>query len=308
MSMIALAPLAPLETLYDAASGETMPLQTELASLYGLFRLPTHTGRPHIIGNFVTTLDGVVALNTPDHMSGGAISGNNAHDRLVMGLLRAVADAIVVGAGTLRSVPDHRWTAPYIYPTLAGEYQALRSRLGKPPAPLNVIVTAHGEIESHLPVFRSREVPVLIVTTAAGMPRIRERNFPEWVQVVQFGTADDQGAKSTEVGAWAILEAVCQVGQVDAEGRPCKTILVEGGPKLMSRFFVEHCLDELFLTLAPQVAGRDDATKRPGFVDGKRFAPEHPVWGTVVSVRRGGSHLFLRYTFAYSTGSSQQEV
>jgi hypothetical protein len=59
----------------------------------------------------------------------------------------------------------------------------------------------------------------------------------------------------------------------------------------------ERFLDELFLTLAPQIAGRDRSVERPGLVAGKRFAAEHPLWGTLIGVKRGGSHLFLRYTF-----------
>jgi hypothetical protein len=51
------------------------------------------------------------------------------------------------------------------------------------------------------------------------------------------------------------------------------------------------------LTLAPQVAGRDGSVERPGFVAGKRFAPDHPRWATLVGVKRGDSHLFLRYAF-----------
>jgi riboflavin biosynthesis pyrimidine reductase len=65
----------------------------------------------------------------------------------------------------------------------------------------------------------------------------------------------------------------------------------------MGNFFAERCLDELFLTFAPQIAGRDDSAVRPGLVAGKSFAPEQPLWGTLASVKRGGSHLFLRYTF-----------
>ena len=65
----------------------------------------------------------------------------------------------------------------------------------------------------------------------------------------------------------------------------------------MGDFFAERCLDELFLTLAPQVAGRDNGNERLGVVAGKLFAPDHPMWGTLVSVKRGGSHLFLRYAF-----------
>jgi riboflavin biosynthesis pyrimidine reductase len=74
-------------------------------------------------------------------------------------------------------------------------------------------------------------------------------------------------------------------------------VLVEGGPHLMGDFFAEGLLDELFLTLAPQVAGRDGHSERPGFVSGKTFAPDKPLWGTLVSAKRGGSHLFLRYSF-----------
>lgn len=276
--------LAPLETLYDAAAGNLILLPPALAALYGPFSLPAHANRPYVIGNVVTTLDGVVALNTPGHMGGGAISGNNAHDRLVMGLLRADADAVVVGAGTLRAVPGHLWTAAYIAPAFASVYQEVRTHLSKSRcSPLNVIITARGEIESHLPVFQSRQVPVLLVTTVTGTQHLHERGFPDWVQVRAIG-------EGTTLGAQAILDAVCQVA-------PCQTILVEGGPRLMSGFFAARCLDELFLTLAPQVAGRDTRTARPGLVAGQRFAPEQPVWGTLVGVKRGGSHLFLRYTF-----------
>jgi riboflavin biosynthesis pyrimidine reductase len=65
----------------------------------------------------------------------------------------------------------------------------------------------------------------------------------------------------------------------------------------MASFFTEQLLDELFLTLAPQVAGRNHLADRPGLVSGRSFAPENPLWGTLVSVKRGGSHLFLRYRF-----------
>ena len=97
-----------------------------------------------------------------------------------------------------------------------------------------------------------------------------------------------QGAGA--IKAREILEAVSRV-------RQCEMILVEGGPVLMGDFFAERYLDELFLTLAPQVAGRDGSVERPGFVAGRRFAPDSPLWGTLIGVKRAGSHLFLRYAF-----------
>lgn len=72
---------------------------------------------------------------------------------------------------------------------------------------------------------------------------------------------------------------------------------MEGGPYLLADFLAEGLLDELFLTLAPQVAGRDDASARLGLVSGRVFAPACPLWATLVGVKRGGSHLFLRYAF-----------
>src|SRR6266702_3337152 len=202
---------------------------------------------------------------------------------MVMGLLRAVVAAVIVGAGTLRSVPQHRWTAQYIYPPLAGVFQQWRISVGKPTPPLNVIVTTHGAVDLDLPVFQSGELPVLLVTNTQGEERIRAQHLPPSVQLSAVQS-------SGPLSAQAILHEVNRV-------RQCEVILVEGGPQLMGDFFAGQALDELFLTLAPQIAGRDVKVERPGLVMGKRFAPEHPLWGTLVSVKRSGSHLFLRYAF-----------
>jgi len=275
--------LTPLEPLFDIERGRELLLPPALAALYGHLTFSLHPARPFVVGNFVTTLDGVVALNEPSHAGGGDISGFNQHDQLVMGLLRAVADAVIVGAGTLRSVPQHRWTAQYIYPPLASEYQQLRTSLGKPVPPLNVIVTARGDVSLDLPVFQSGEVPVLLVTTLQGAERIHAHRLPPSVQVSVLQSAGS-------LSAWAVLEAV-------SHARQSEVILVEGGPQLLGDFLAEHALDELFLTLAPQIAGRDKQVERLGLVTGKRFAPEHPLWGTLIGVKRAGSHLFLRYAF-----------
>jgi riboflavin biosynthesis pyrimidine reductase len=275
--------LDPLETLYEAQQGAELPLPSALASLYGRFQLPPHPDRAYVIANFVTTLDGVVALNDSDQSGGGQISGFNRQDRMVMGLLRAVADAIIVGAGTQRSARQHLWTAQHIYPPLADDYQQLRSRLGKSGPPLTVIVSASGAIDMGLPVFQTGETPVLIVTTQVGAQRIHAHALPQRVQVVAVKRAGTLSAQ-------AILEAVSAIQQGGI-------ILVEGGPQLMGDFFAEYLLNELFLTLAPQVAGRDAPIERPGLVVGKLFAPGHPVWGRLLGVKRAGSHLFLRYAF-----------
>jgi len=285
--------LPPLDTLYDIDRGRDLPLPPDLAALYGRLGFPPRPGRPHVIGNFVTTLDGVVALGVPGHAGGGDISGFNAHDRLVMGLLRAVADAVIVGAGTLRADPNHLWTAAHIYPPLAEVYQALRTALGKPDPPLNVIVSARGAFPLDLPVFQSGAVPVLIVTTADGAERLRAQDLPPTVRV-----ADTQ--PSGRLSAGAILDAVRRV-------RPSDVILVEGGPRLLGDVVAERRLDELFLTVAPQIAGRDEAGARPGLVAGHAFAPADPRWVTLTGVKRAGSHLFLRYVLAAATEAPAED-
>jgi riboflavin biosynthesis pyrimidine reductase len=275
--------LTPLETLVDIDGGTTLPLPPELAALYGRLQFPLRPGQPFVISNFVTTLDGVVSLNVPGHAGGGDISGRDQHDRMVMGVLRAVADAVIVGAGTLRAAsPQHLWTAEYIYPPLTDAYKQLRAFLKKPDPPLNVIVSARGAVDIKKRVFQSGEVPVLIVTTKNAEDRVRQDDLPPWVQIAAIESAGPLDARS-------IVEAVGHVRQSDV-------ILVEGGPHLMADFLAQQCVDELFLTLAPQIAGRDDLSVRPGLVAGKSFAPKHPLWGTLIEVKRGGSHLFLRYS------------
>jgi len=215
--------LASLDDLYDAATGSALPLPPELARIYGRLAMGSHPDRPWIVGNFVTTLDGVVSLNLPGKSGGSEISGSNQHDRVVMGLLRAAADAVVVGAGTFRAVPNHVWTAQYIYPPFAAAYEQLRAAVGRAEPPLNVIVTASGELDLRRPIFTSGDVPVLIVTTAAGNERLRPHRLPDSTQVV---AVDDP----TSISPRALLDAVGQV-------RPSTVILTEGGPHLIGDFF-----------------------------------------------------------------------
>jgi len=275
--------LTPLETLYEADTVGKLALPGRLHDLYGPLFLRRAAGRPYVSANFVTTLDGVVSLNEPGHAAGGDISGFNRHDRMVMGLMRAVADAVVAAAGTLRPNPNIIWSAEYIFPELAEEFQTLRRSLGISEPPLNVIVTGSGKIDLSGRVFTSGEVPVLIVTTPGGARTLAAHALPRTVQVA---TVEADGST---ISARAILAAV-------QAKRPCKQILVEGGPHLMAEFFAEQCIDEQWLTLAPQIAGRGDK-ERPGLVMGKTFAPANPLWGTLIGVKRSASHLFLRYAF-----------
>ena len=284
MSRPDLATLAPLKTLFETKRGKALPLPPKLARLYGCLRMPLPRSHPHVFSNFVSTLDGVVSLSEKGHASGGDISGFNAQDRMVMGLLRAIADVVIVGSGTLRADRRSVWTAGAIFPKLADEYRRLSKALGKRGAPLNVVVSGSGAIDLRLPVFASGKVPALIITTTAGAKRLRKQSTPDSVEIRAIRRS------ASAIPASAILDEVCRVS-------PGKLILVEGGPRLLGDFYAERLLDEQFLTLAPQIAGRDAGDRRLSIVMGKVFAPRDPLWGTLIDVRRGSSHLFLRYSF-----------
>ena len=280
-----------LITHFSHDSGLALPLPEALANLYGPLAFPEREGRPYVISNFVTTLDGVVSWNVPGQAGGGEISGFSKADTAVMGLLRAASDAVIIGASTLRVVPEDLWTPEFICPELAPAYQALRSNLGKPQPPVAVIVTGSGAVDTGLRVFASREAPALIVTTPAGERRLRSAGVPSSLAVAAVKPEAD--GRLSAAGIVAAVAAHLPSGP--------QRLLVEGGPQLMASFFAEQALDELFLTLAPQVAGRDPAIGaagwRPSLVEGALLAPEAPAWGTLVSLKQAGSHLFLRYWF-----------
>jgi riboflavin biosynthesis pyrimidine reductase len=276
--------LQPLETLYQRDEGAAIPLPLPLSEMYGELRLPAHPSRPSILANFATTLDGVVSLGSPGAGSGGEITGSSATDRMVMGLLRALADVVIVGAGTFRAFPNHRWTPAHIFPPLAAAYAELRRGLGRTSSPTLAIVSATGDIDLGRPQFTSGEQEVLILTTPEGARRLEDRGPPRSVQLLPV-------PPSGQIPARSIIDGVHRA-------RPGGTILVEGGPHLIGDLFGERLVSELFLTLAPQIAGRSSDRRGLGLVEGRTFAPEDPLWGALSGVKRAGDLLFLRFSFA----------
>ncbi|HTY57699.1 MAG TPA: dihydrofolate reductase family protein, partial [Bacteroidota bacterium] len=167
---------------------------------------------------------------------------------------------------------------------LAESYGEFRARLGKRGPPVCVVVTARGELDFDRPLFRGGKAPVVVMTTPRGADEISKHNPPPGVRVVPAGRGDH-----LEISE--ILDAL--PGVIPG----ATVILVEGGPHLIGEFFDRGKLDELFLTLSPRLAGRDGKSRREGLVSGKAFLPDRLIAGTLTGVRRGGSHLFLRYAF-----------
>jgi riboflavin biosynthesis pyrimidine reductase len=207
--------------------------------------------------------------------AGSVISGRNEADRFLMGLLRACADAVLLGAGTLRATPGHHWTPEHIYPPMAASFAELRSRLGRQPQPRLVLFTASGNVEISHPAV---EGGATIVTTKAGAMRLKG-HLPASCDVIEIGEGED-----VDVSA-----ALARLNE-----RGYSVLLTEGGPHLTADFISANLLDEAFITVSPVVAGRD-VEERLGMVAGVEFLPHRQIWSRLSSVRRHGDFLFLRY-------------
>lgn len=276
-----------INTLLDRSKAQDRPvLPEELRILYGgdLY-FPAHEDRPYVIGNFVSTIDGVVSFEISGESGGGDISGFNEADRFIMGLLRASVDAVIVGSGTLREVaPAHLWLAAHVYPEARERYARYREgALNKLVPPLNVIVSGSGAVDLQRTVFHTNAVKTLILTSPKGA-----------VLLAKNGAA----ATSAEVRAIEGEEgkiAPASILKLLHDEFGVKILLHEGGPALFGDFLAHGCVDELFLTVAPQFAGRDSRRQRPGIVAGAEFVPQTAPWLKLLSVKQSASHLYLRY-------------
>jgi riboflavin biosynthesis pyrimidine reductase len=239
--------------------------------------------RPTVIANFVSSVDGVVALGPSEPAAGGGeISGFSEADRFMMALLRGLADVVIVGAGTVRVGTRHRWTAGHVQPALAADFAAWRSELGLSAQPTTIVVTASGNLDPTHPGLSAPDVPVIVATTPAGAERLTARPLPPNMKVEAVGSGD-------RIPAGTILELVRRTG--------ARLALCEGGPHLFGELLRARLIDELFLTVAPQVIGRDQSAHRLALVEGTSFGEGHGRWSKLLAVRRAGDDLFLRYRF-----------
>src|SRR5438552_1395315 len=94
-----------LELLFEDDEAPRLDLPDELLRLYGG---GLGLARPRLFANFVSTVDSVVAIPGL-RRANRVISGDSESDRFVMGLLRAAADVVLIGSGTLAGWPQGSW-------------------------------------------------------------------------------------------------------------------------------------------------------------------------------------------------------
>jgi len=266
-----------IEPFAVLAEDEELPrweLPAEIERLYGG---SLGFGGPCVIANFVESLDGIVAV--PDlPRSHAAIGDDSEADRFVLALLRACADVVLVGSGTLLASPKGTWRVDRAYPDAAAAFAELRARRGLPAQPLVAVVTTGGSLDPGHPVL---EAGALVLTTEGAAPDIRA-SVPTAAEVITVGNGD---AVDLAAAVTALRE------------RGCSVILSEGGPNVFGGLLAARLVDELFLTVSPLLAGRAVAP-RLGLVEGVELLPQTRVAARLRSVRTNGSHLFLRYALS----------
>src|SRR5437763_6978416 len=143
-------------------------MRPELERIYGRLGFADSV----IYSNFVSSVDGVVSLGSKPS-AGSVISGRNQADRFLMGLLRAFADAVLVGAGTVRAEGGRAlWTPEFIFPAAADAFRELRRTLKREASPRLVIVSARGDLD---PDDRALQTGALVLTTEASANRLRAK-------------------------------------------------------------------------------------------------------------------------------------
>ena len=236
--------------------GQTSP--DEAATGLGLAELAP-PGRPYLVLNMVSTADGKVVL---DGRSGGI--GDEADKRLFHHL-RTQADAVMMGAGTLRA---ERYGRLVRDPALREK----REREGLAPDPLAVVVSGRLALTAEIPLLQAAEQRVVVLTAGT--------------EEVEGCAADVRYLRAADGGQLELAPLLRRLREEEG----VRSILCEGGPTLNASLLHEGLVDELFLSIAPKLAGGSHPLSA---VAGAPL-PE-PAELDLVSALHGASSLFLRY-------------
>jgi 5-amino-6-(5-phosphoribosylamino)uracil reductase len=222
----------------------------------------TVPARPYTLVSCAVSVDGYLDDASPDRL---VLSGPEDLDEVDE--LRSRADAILVGAGTIRAdnprllIRDERRVA-------------VREAEGRPPHPLRVTVTATGDLDPAARFFTGPGTPLVYAATAA-VPAAR-KNLKDKAVVI-------------DAGAQLSLAAVTQ--NLIAE-RGVATLLVEGGSRILRDVLAGDLADELRLAIAPFFIGDQ---KAPRFALPARYphSPAAPM--TLISARSIGDLVVAHY-------------
>ena len=281
------------EILFDSA--EPAPVSDPAYTPYGNLGFPpAHPDRPWTFANFVQSIDGIASFKG-EHATGGDIA-RSREDKWLMNLLRAHADAIIMGIGTLleetRSLSKLNQGRGPVYRVEEQGLQRLRSKLGRGREKV-IFVTASALLDPSLfRIFDGDEVEAFVLTSETGAGHLKGKG----VNVLVSGEA---GAAVDLSKAMTLLRKELGV----------EYLLCEGGPTFYGNMSRAGLIDEKFLTISPVEVGllipleQDPAEneksnpprQRPTTFTAPGFTAENAPWWRWMSCRRVGDHEFNRY-------------
>jgi riboflavin-specific deaminase-like protein len=217
---------ARLRVWWDAPVQRIFPTPAQVGpdDLVAAYEYPTD--RPWLRANMVTSLDGAAQGS-----NGRSGTLSSPADKRVFAMLRALADVILVGAGTARKEkygPDEP----------RPEYAAHRRALGQRPTPPIAVVSGRLDLEPDGPLFSGTGEPTILLTTAQS-PADRRSAIAARAEVVVVG--------EDRVDPRRALAALAERGHT--------RVLCEGGPLLLGQLVAAGLLDEFCLTFAPILRG-----------------------------------------------------
>jgi riboflavin-specific deaminase-like protein len=217
--------------------------------------------RPYVLLSVAVSVDGYIDDATPERL---LLSSPEDFDRVDQ--LRADSDAVLVGAGTLRSDnPRLLVNSP--------ERRAARVARGLPAYPLKVALSGGGDLDPGLAFWRHGDTKIAYTTTPAA-PRLAER-LDGLAEVVGTGERLAPGAVLDDLGA-----------------RGVRRLMIEGGGAVHTLFLTAGLVDEIQLAVAPLFVGDDAA---PRFVRAGRFPQDALHRMTLAGTRAVGDVALLRY-------------
>ncbi len=220
--------------------------------------------RPFVNINMAMTADGKITSALREYPR-----FTSAADRLNMDRLRAEADALLVGAGTLRA------DDPELHVRDNG-MRELRRSLGKPEGLINVMVTASANVDGVTRFFDTARSAARIVATVEDAPGERVERLRERAEVWVLGRGD--------VDLPGLLRRL--------RARGVERLLLEGGGGLNWRMVRANLVDELHVTIAPALLGGVEA---PTLLEGEGFEMAGRRRLRLLDVRREADELFCRY-------------
>src|SRR6267143_7221456 len=254
-------------------------------------------GSSHTYLMFVTTIDGVaVPLESGQrggseialrHLKNNPIAVGGLADNRALQYGWATADAVLGGAGILRDNPAATW-----YPRDKDLQDLLRSR-----KPVRAVVTGSGEVDLKHPVFNPKkdEWKPVIFTTKKGEEKLK--NQAKQLQVHDH--KPPQHTKTYAIGETSV-DLTKAVGILRKDYKS-KLLDIQGGPILAGEVVKAMLVDEVRLTVSPQIMGdlSSEGKRRPAFVTGVHFGIEDSPLAELEAIGVSGSHIFLRYLMNY---------